>query len=79
MRNLRIIGGLVLVVLALIVIFQNTEPTTMTFLVWSTQLPRAAALLGAMAIGFVLGMVFTGWRLRRSHRRTEKPETVESE
>jgi uncharacterized integral membrane protein len=66
MRNLRIVGGLVLVVLALIVIFQNTEPTTMTFLLWSVQMPRAAALLAAMAIGLVLGMVLSGWRRRRA-------------
>ena len=51
----KLIAILVMVVLVLIVMFQNLEPVTMEFLFWSPSLPLLALVVIVLAVGFVIG------------------------
>ena len=51
--------------LAVIVIFQNTDHVTTDLLFWSIEMPRAALLSVTMLAGFSGGVIWTGFRRRR--------------
>ena len=59
-QKLRLAAAALVAVVALVLVFQNQEPTQTRFLTWSVEMPRFALL------GFVwlLGIA-TGWFLRR--------------
>jgi len=57
MSKPRLIIIAVLVVLALILIFQNWTAFPVSFLFWSGSLPGTLMLVIALAIGFVIGIV----------------------
>ncbi len=57
MRRVRLAALLAVVVLVLIVLFQNTEPATFDVLFWRPQVPRALLVLGAFGAGAVAGML----------------------
>ena len=57
MSKTRLTIVAVLVVLALILIFQNWAEFPVSFLFWSGSLPGTLMLLIALAIGFVIGLV----------------------
>ena len=44
-------------VLVLIVLFQNLEPVTMKFFVWSPSMPLLALVVILVAVGFVFGVL----------------------
>jgi len=48
---------LVLVILALIVVFQNSEMVTMKLLFWKIMMSQILFILGCMLLGFVLGLL----------------------
>ncbi len=54
---------LLLVLAAVIVIFsiQNTETVTVSFLTWSTSLPRFAVVIGAYVLGMASGGSVAGF------------------
>ena len=66
--KVKLIVSLVFVVVALIVIFQNTESVT-TYLLWvEFSMPRALLLLLMLGVGFGAGALVTGaayWRRRK--------------
>ena len=64
MKRLKMFGTLTLVVLILIVVFQNVQQVETHFLFASVKMPRALLLLVTLLIGFVLGTVFAG-KLRK--------------
>ena len=53
----KLIIALVLLVLALIVLLQNTEVVTFRLLFWSAEISQVLLVLLMMFIGFVLGFV----------------------
>jgi len=57
----NIIGG-VIVIAALLVIFQNTETGTFNFLFFDIKAPRWVWLLAVFAAGFASGHLFTRHR-----------------
>ena len=69
---------LVALVAAAVAVFalQNSAPTPVRFIVWSTEsLPLAALILAALAGGLVvagLPLLFRGWRLRSRLRAAER-------
>jgi uncharacterized integral membrane protein len=57
MRKAKLIIAAVLVILVLIVIFQNWDAHVVRFLFWSGSLPSALMLVITLAIGFVVGIL----------------------
>ena len=49
------------VILAAIIILQNTQRTETKLLFITVEMPRAVLLLVTLAVGFVLGLMTTGW------------------
>lgn len=58
----------VLVVLALVFIFQNTAKVSVEFLAWSFGLQMWIMLLVIFIVGILAGL-FIGWRRERAKRR----------
>jgi uncharacterized integral membrane protein len=69
MTRPKLYSALVLALLAVLVILQNTTPVQANFLFWPLTTPLAILLLITLLIGFVLGMVIT----LLTGRRKEKP------
>jgi uncharacterized integral membrane protein len=78
MRIVKFVGFFILFLAVLVLIFQNTEATTVTFFGWSRQLPLAATIIAALGAGFVLGALATGLLVRRS-RRAHPSNRIEQE
>ncbi len=58
-HKIKAIGSVLLALVVLVVIFQNMQQVSTRILVWTINMPRAALLLIAILIGFVLGQLFT--------------------
>ena len=48
-----------LVLLVLIIVFQNTEVVEFRFLMWKLSMSRALMLFGTLAIGIIAGWLLT--------------------
>ncbi len=48
-----------LVLIVLIIVFQNTEVVEFRFLTWKLSMSRALMLFGTLAIGFIAGWLLT--------------------
>ncbi len=57
MKRVKLIVALVLAVLLIIIIFQNTETVETRILFFKIGMPRFLLLLVAMLIGFAIGLV----------------------
>ena len=57
MSKVKLVAILVLAVLAIIVVMQNTDPVRMKFLLFTSEQPQAVLLFVATAIGFALGVL----------------------
>lgn len=65
--NARLVTSIVLILLALIFVAQNTEMVRVTFLLWAMEMSLALFILMLLVIGML-----AGWMLRsyyRHHRR----------
>ena len=69
MVKLKLFAALVLIVLVLIVVFQNTEPVETRLLFITVTMPRAALLAIAMLIGVAAGILVS---LSLAKRRSKK-------
>ncbi len=65
MHRVKLIFILVLSLLALIVVLQNTEPVVTKFLFVSITMPRAVLLLGTTMLGFALGVLVSFMMMKR--------------
>ena len=65
MKKFAIIVMAVIGLLALIVVLQNTEAVNTKILFLTVTMPGAALLFGTLLIGFALGVVASGWLLRK--------------
>jgi uncharacterized integral membrane protein len=63
--KVKIAAGVVLAVLVLIIMFQNTDPVRTMLLFWPVELPLIVLLLLMLAVGFVLGLVSATVRNKR--------------
>lgn len=76
--NLSFMGWAIIVIIFLITIFvlQNTEVVDITFLFWQMSLSRVLLLLGAIAVGVIIGLLI-GWDLFRSKKKKGSKEKIE--
>ncbi|TCJ00597.1 LapA family protein [Aeromicrobium sp. IC_218] len=65
--RVRTVVAVVLALLALTFVFQNTESKSVRFLFWSTSMPAWIWLLVVFAAGVVAGSLFP-WFRRRTRR-----------
>lgn len=70
MGKLKIAALAVLVLLAVIVIFQNTDMVQTKFLFITVSMPQVVLLLGTLLIGFAMGVLTAG----RIERRRREPK-----
>ena len=70
-QKIKTIGIIIVVVLVAIVVFQNTESTTLKFLAWEITAPRVVLYPALLGIGFVGGM-FTHIFMQRRKRKAKK-------
>lgn len=66
MSKTRLIISAILIVLVLILIFQNLDPCGVRFLFWAGSLPRALMLLITLLIGFAIGFLVATMQGRKS-------------
>jgi uncharacterized integral membrane protein len=65
-QKARLYGLISVGAVALVVIFQNTQEVETQVLFWTLRLPRAALLASTLLAGFAGGVVWTGFRRRKS-------------
>ena len=61
MQRFRKIAIVALVVVAAILVLQNTTEVTTRILLWEITAPRAILIAGMLVIGYVLGLL-SAWR-----------------
>ena len=64
-QKIRLYILVIIAVLAVIIIFQNTDNVKTQLLFWSITMPRAALLSVATLVGFAGGVIWVGLRRRR--------------
>ncbi|MHC5002376.1 MAG: LapA family protein [Planctomycetota bacterium] len=74
MTALRLIAAVVIAVLAIVVIAQNTETVETHLLFVTISMPRAILLISTLAIGFVLGLLAAAIIEVRLDRHRQAPE-----
>jgi putative membrane protein len=67
----RIIIAIVLAILVVIVVLQNTQAVETKLLFVSISMPRAVLLLVTLLVGFALGLFAATWLSRRPQRKEE--------
>lgn len=73
MERTKAIFLVVLALLGMIIVLQNTETVETRLLFWSISMPRAVLLLGTSLIGFAAGIV-TSLFLGKEERHRDYPE-----
>ena len=68
MKKLRLIVTLVLAVLVVIVVLQNTEAVETHLLFATVTMPRAVLLLTTVLVGFALGILTALVWMRKQHK-----------
>ncbi len=69
MRKLRLIVALILALLILVVVLQNTEAVETQLLFATVTMPRALLLLTSVSVGFALGVLVALIWMRPGTRR----------
>ncbi|MDZ7749182.1 MAG: lipopolysaccharide assembly protein LapA domain-containing protein [Halofilum sp. (in: g-proteobacteria)] len=64
MKDIKLVAAIVLAVLVVVFVLQNTEPVGVQFLAWTWTASRAFALLVVFLVGVVVG-----WLSRAGTRR----------
>ena len=81
-KKLKTIGISVLAILVAIVIFQNTETTTLKFLAWEINAPRILLYPGLFGAGFLAGLlthIFLQRRKRKENKASAKADAAVKE
>jgi uncharacterized integral membrane protein len=68
----RLIAILVLLVILIIFIVQNTGPVSLRFLFWRDFVSLVVIILASFAVGVLLGFVFGRVRVRRRVKKEKK-------
>jgi len=53
----KMITGIILGVLIIIILFQNTQATVLRFYFWNISLPQIVLILIVLIVGFLVGFV----------------------
>ena len=69
MVKLKVSLAVVLILLVLIVIFQNRAPVETKFLFASITMPRAALLTVTLLIGIAVGMLLSLGLVKKNHKK----------
>jgi len=67
----RIIIAIVIAILALIIVLQNTQAVETKLLLVTVTMPRAVLLFVTLLVGFVLGLITATWLSRRPPKKEE--------
>ena len=76
-RMIRFILGIIIGIVSLIFIVQNTETVQITFIAWKLMLPRAIMFLALVFFGFIMGWIFRSVGVRK--KRIKERENKEKE
>jgi uncharacterized integral membrane protein len=69
----KFVLGIIIGVLVVVFIFQNTQMVEVTFIAWTIRISRALMVLMVFFVGTVLGWIIGGIRHRRiENRRSER-------
>ena len=71
MSRLKLVTIVVLAVLAVILVLQNTQPVETRVFFATVTMPRAVLLLVTAVIGFALGVLLSLAVVKRKSRKTE--------
>jgi uncharacterized integral membrane protein len=63
-KNSKTILIFVLVVLAVVIIIQNSELVTLQLFFWKIMMSRIIFMVGLLAVGFVLGILVTQRKIK---------------
>lgn len=69
MKKAKLIAIVVISVVALILVLQNTEVTRTQILFWSMQMSQALLLILALVLGFVVGVLVASYSLRKKRSK----------
>jgi len=69
MTKTKLVTALVLAVLGLTVVLQNTAPVETRLLFWTVSMPRAFVLLIVATAGFIVGVVVSLLRVKNKRDR----------
>ena len=72
-KKVKIVGGIILAVLALIVFFQNTAAAETKLLFATVTMPRSVLLLLTLVVGFILGLITPIDFVQRARKKRETP------
>ena len=71
MESIKSITGLVFIILVVIFAIQNIALVEIQVLLWNISIPRALLVVILMAIGFIIGLLFSSLAFKR---RCKKPQ-----
>ena len=69
MSKVKVIAVLVLALLTLAFVFQNTQSFEVNFLMFSFAFPGAILLFAVLLVGFVVGAIVGAGRVKRPPRK----------
>jgi len=55
----KLVIFVILLVLIVIALFQNTQPASLKFLIWTVSMPRAIVILISALVGLILGILLS--------------------
>ncbi len=55
----KLVIFVILLVLFVIALFQNTQPASLKFLFWTVSMPRAIVILISALVGLILGILLS--------------------
>lgn len=72
MHQVKVFSILILLLIVLVIVLQNTEPVVTKLLFISITMPRAVLLFGTTVLGFVLGVLVSFMMIRRNKASTKQ-------
>jgi uncharacterized integral membrane protein len=75
----RIITGIIIGILLLIFMIQNTAPVEITFFAWTINMSRAILVLVFLVFGIFIGVVLTEVAFIRKNMKTRRKEKQKQE
>jgi uncharacterized integral membrane protein len=76
---MKFIVGVIIGILVIIFMVQNTEKVDITFLGWSITMVRAIMILIVFVLGIAAGYVARGFRARKKEKKQELREQLEEQ
>ncbi len=76
---MKFIIGVIIGILVIIFMVQNTEKVDITFLKWSITMVRAIMILIVFVLGIAVGYVARGVRARKKEKKEELREKLEEQ